>query len=87
MFVTGDKCEKSGLYLSSGSCGHAGQSSHLEGEPLPACRICGKPVHWTLLRPWETPAAMPMSRLSKPENDARSSPGAGPSDERGKTKP
>ena len=50
MAITGENCERSGLYLASGPCGHATQYAHCLGEYLPGCHVCGMPVCWTLLR-------------------------------------
>jgi len=53
MCQTGDPCEKSGLYLGSGGCGHAVERRVKQEEPFPECKVCGKAVNWTLLRPLE----------------------------------
>jgi hypothetical protein len=50
MANTGDNCERSGLYLVSGACGHASQRTAERDELLPHCPVCGRPATWTLLR-------------------------------------
>lgn len=50
MACTGDKCERNGLYLVSGACGHAAQRAARRAQLLPACPICGARAEWTLLR-------------------------------------
>jgi hypothetical protein len=50
MAITGDKCERRGLYLMSGACGHASERTVERDELLPHCHICGRPMTWTLLR-------------------------------------
>jgi hypothetical protein len=50
MAITGDKCERRGLYLMSGACGHASERTAERDELLPRCHICGRPMTWTLLR-------------------------------------
>ena len=57
MAKTGENCERSGLYLASGQCGHATQHAHRTGEEFPSCRVCSMPVHWTLLREFFAPDA------------------------------
>jgi len=52
MAVTGEICEQSGFYLSSGGCGHAKQRTVRKGETLLCCHACGRLVNWTLLREW-----------------------------------
>ena len=52
MSNTGAQCERDGLYLLSGACGHVSQRSLAKGETLPECGTCGCPVHFTLLREW-----------------------------------
>jgi hypothetical protein len=53
--ITGDTCDKDGLYLASGACGHATQRTRLKGDVFPSCHVCGHPVNWTLLREWSSP--------------------------------
>lgn len=50
MSITNETCLTSGLYLTSGACGHAGYQRITKGQPFQTCRACGKAVHWTLLR-------------------------------------
>lgn len=50
MATTGEKCERSGLYLVSGACGHASQRAVRRNDLLPPCHVCGHPASWTLLR-------------------------------------
>ena len=52
MAQTGDECEKSGLYLASGGCGHAAQRTIVKGHKFPVCYDCGMQTHWTLVREW-----------------------------------
>ncbi len=59
MSLTGEKCEQSGFYLSSGACGHATETSHIKGDLFPRCRVCGRSVSWTLLRTWGHPDKEP----------------------------
>ena len=54
MSQTGDECEASGLYLASGGCGHASEWRITKNQPFPHCRICSKPMNWTLLRKMES---------------------------------
>ena len=50
MSITNEECQTSGLYLTSGACGHAGYQRISKGETFPTCRACGKAVNWTFLR-------------------------------------
>jgi hypothetical protein len=54
MSCTGEKCERSGLYLVNGICGHAAQRAVRRASVLPACPICGAQAGWTLLREFFT---------------------------------
>jgi hypothetical protein len=55
MSVTNETSETSGLYLSSGACGHAREERITKRQPFPTCRVCGKAVNWTLLRETYSP--------------------------------
>jgi hypothetical protein len=52
MTESGEQCERNGLYLASGACGHATQRTLGKSELLPSCHVCGRSVTWTLLREW-----------------------------------
>ena len=54
MSETGEECQTSGLYFSSSGCGHAVERRVRKDQQFPGCRVCGKEVNWTLLRPMET---------------------------------
>jgi hypothetical protein len=63
MATTGDKCERTGLYLVSGACGHASQRTAQRDELLPHCQICGRPATWTLLREFSACAGSTMGNV------------------------
>ena len=52
MSMTGEKCEKSGVYLASGGCGHAAQRTVIKNATFPPCYVCGMQANWTLVREW-----------------------------------
>jgi hypothetical protein len=49
--ITGEECAVSGIYRSSGGCGHAAQRPISKGERFPPCPQCYKAVVWTLVEP------------------------------------
>ena len=55
MSITSETCQTSGLYLTSGACGHAGYQRITKGQSFPTCRACGKAVTWTFLRETYSP--------------------------------
>ncbi len=48
-----ERCEISGVYFGSGGCGHATEVKIARDQQFPDCKICGKELNWTLLRPME----------------------------------
>lgn len=50
MNPTGTTCQTTGLYLSTGACGHAREHTLDRGNLYPHCAVCGRKVNWTLLR-------------------------------------
>ena len=52
MPITDQKCERTGVHLVSGACGHATQRIAHEGDVLGGCPVCRRPIMWTLLRPY-----------------------------------
>jgi hypothetical protein len=53
MNQSGDECETPGLYFGSGGCGHATERRIGKEQSFPECKVCGRVVNWTLLRPME----------------------------------
>jgi hypothetical protein len=45
--LTSDRCDRSGIYWSSG-CGHVEALSFKDGDQFPPCITCGKPVRWMI---------------------------------------
>src|SRR6267378_3191230 len=49
--ITGEECAVSGIYRSSGGCGHAAQRPISKGERFAPCPQCYKAVVWILVEP------------------------------------
>jgi hypothetical protein len=51
---TGDTCTVSGIYKSSGQCGHSVERAIPEGHTFPPCGHCHSAITWTLVRKTQT---------------------------------
>jgi hypothetical protein len=49
--ITGEECAVSGIYRSSGGCGHTTQRPISKAERFAPCPHCDKAVIWTLVKP------------------------------------
>jgi hypothetical protein len=47
MGITNETCRGTGLYLSTGACGHSGYQMVTKGQQFATCGVCGEAVNWT----------------------------------------